>query len=132
MKDIHSGIWALGKSISSTAKDHIELGGGDALPEPNGQHAPGTDSKEFKTRAVELWKGGKTQANAIKTTSEEMGITLKQSYIAYPGSHCDRWQSLRPLAQTRVLAKGDLRQILVPPQTLPLFFQGSHGCAARV
>jgi hypothetical protein len=52
----------------------------------------GTDSKEFKARAVALWRNGKTQAEAIRVAAEEMGIVLKQSYSSYPGSHFDRWR----------------------------------------
>jgi hypothetical protein len=105
LKDMDSGIWALGKSISSRAKELIESmdedlkessnvvrGAGDGQPLLEVEYTLGTESKEFKTRAIELWRQGKTQANAIQRAAQEMGISLKRSYVAYPGSHFDRWR----------------------------------------
>jgi hypothetical protein len=69
-----------------------ESAGSRSIVATRGAESLGTDSKEFKARAVALWKGGKTQADAIKAAAEEMGIALKQSYSAYPGSHFDRWR----------------------------------------
>jgi hypothetical protein len=102
LKEIDSGIWALGRSMSKHALELSRLendGTGDQIssapPEASAaEHAPalGTDSKEFKARAIELWRGGRTQADAIKVSAAEMGIALKPSYSSYPGSHFDRWR----------------------------------------
>jgi hypothetical protein len=108
LKDIDAGVWALGKSMSSRARGIVEsleedLDGpaADITPSQRNGHllmhthkhaTPGTATKEFKTRAIKLWRAGKTQANAIKIAADELGIQLKQSYIAYPGSHFDRWR----------------------------------------
>jgi hypothetical protein len=111
LKEIDSGIWALGKSMSKQAKelstfteDDAELApefaagnryasdGSRTVLAARGAASLGTDSREFKSRAIELWKAGRTQAEAIKVAAEEMGIALKRSYSAYPGSHFDRWR----------------------------------------
>jgi hypothetical protein len=107
LKEIDAGIWAMGKSISSSANEIIASleddldqpsntpGGhkdGHVLVHAHTSPAPGTESRDFKTRSIELWRAGKTQANAIKAAAEEMGIRLKPSYTAYPGSHFDRWR----------------------------------------
>jgi hypothetical protein len=107
LKEIDSGIWALGKSISKQAHElstftetdsDLVAGSRDESDGPRTavavrSAAPlGTDSKEFKCRAIALWKGGRTQADAIKVAAEEMAIALKRSYRAYPGSHFDRWR----------------------------------------
>jgi hypothetical protein len=107
LKEIDSGIWALGKSISKQVKelsafteDEPELAAGNryvsdgsrTVLAARGAAPLGTDSKQFKARAIALWKGGRTQADAIRVAAEEMGIALKRSYSAYPGSHFDRWR----------------------------------------
>lgn len=107
LKEIDSGIWGLGESMSKHAHEFSTFADNDSesgtnnhpssvaprtAPATPGAEALGTDSKEFKTRAIALWRGGKTQADAIKAAAEEMGIALKRSYSAYPGSHFDRWR----------------------------------------
>lgn len=107
IKEIDSGIWALGKSISKQANelgqlsddgldftdsDRHESSGPRALLAARGPERLGTDSKAFKARAIELWKAGRTQADAVRIAAEEMGLALKRSYSAYPGSHFDRWR----------------------------------------
>lgn len=107
LKDIDSGIWAMGKSmfkhsneLRAFTEDDPEVTSSnsyetDRRPLPlaaRGAKRLGTDSAEFKTRAVALWKGGRTQADAIQVAAEEMRITLKRSYSAYPGSHFNRWR----------------------------------------
>jgi hypothetical protein len=110
LKEIDSGMWALGramvqqaKGFESSADEELEStasgrqrsdgprkhsGAGARAAEP----PHGTDSREFKARAIELWKGGDTQVAAIKKAAEEMGISLPPSYSNYPGSHFDRWR----------------------------------------
>ena len=51
----------------------------------------GTDSPEFKQRAVELART-MTQKEAIQRAAGDFGIKLKPSYLRYPGSHFDRWR----------------------------------------
>lgn len=110
LKEIDSGIWALGramvqqaKGFDSSADEEVEAtGGGQRTADNPRKHSGagaraadpphGTDSREFKARAIELWKGGSTQVAAIKRAAEEMGIALPQSYSNYPGSHFDRWR----------------------------------------
>jgi hypothetical protein len=107
LKEIDSGIWALGKSMSKQAHAFGASTDNDAeLSASNAQESDGrrtvvaarraeslgTDSNEFKARAVALWGNGKTQAEAIQVAAEEMGIVLKQSYSSHPGSHFDRWR----------------------------------------
>lgn len=103
LKELDSGIWALGKAIANQATEASQRSGAttnalstfsvsQAGKTPWAGEALGTDSKEFKTRAIELWQGGRTQADAIQVTATEMGISLKRSYSAYPGSHFDRWR----------------------------------------
>jgi len=108
LKDIDAGISAFGKSLSTRANNILQSSGDEISPPidhpTSGTHesihtqsrrhdAPGTESGQFKRRAIFLWKEkGKTQASAIKVAAEEMGIELKKSYIAYPGSHFDRWR----------------------------------------
>ncbi len=107
LKDIDSGIWSLGKYISLRAKEIASIGDemelqsnpdtGDAPHQHDDYdaHRPSTKSPEFRKRVIEIWKKGKgsiTQTTAIKKAADEMGITLKGSYIAYPGSHFDRWR----------------------------------------
>ena len=106
LKEIDSGISALGRAMFKQAKE-LTLSEDDlestehhpqALPDLASRRnavakdRPGTDSKEFKMRAIVLWKGGRTQADALQVAAKEMGITLKKSYSRYPGSHFDRWR----------------------------------------
>ena len=109
LKDIHAGLWALGKGMLQQAQELSAItendggavvkgqkGSSEGAATASGKAAAvpphGTDSREFKARAVALWLGGKTQAEAIQEAATEMGIALKQSYTAYPGSHFDRWR----------------------------------------
>lgn len=108
LKEIDSGIWALGKAIFRQPKEIDSPNMDSSGPALSGRRkssstqsgpiasaadpAHGTDSRVFKARAVKLWIDGKTQAEAIKMAAEELGITLKNSYVAYPGSHFDRWR----------------------------------------
>jgi hypothetical protein len=103
LKDIDSGIWSLGKSISSRAKEMLkseeenESSSIDQIDDRSagkkgGSPPRGTKSPEFRTRAIELWRKGDTQAKAIQKAAMEMRIDLKDSYQRYPGSHFDRWR----------------------------------------
>ena len=106
LKEIDSGIWSLGRAMLKQAKELNLFEDDPESSERNPQALPdvgsrasagakdhlGTDSKEFKARAIALWKGGRTQADAIQAAATEMGITLKKSYSAYPASHFDRWR----------------------------------------
>lgn len=103
LKDLDSGIWAWGKRsqqlsstptanpISNNAEEDYSITPSAIQPLISAKTAD-TGSDEFKRYAVALWKGGETQANAMRKAAMEFGIQLKPSYLAYPGSHFDRWK----------------------------------------
>lgn len=97
VKTMDSGIWAFGKRAAAL------LGAGN----PRGRKPPAksplagdqrimNDAEgSLKHRAVAIWnagKPGKSQATAIAEAARELGIELKPSYRAYPGSHFWRWR----------------------------------------
>lgn len=108
IKLVDAGVWALGKrlrlqanELEESAQNKLELRAiiTDSKSDTDVVQISistsliyGTDSKEFKSRAVTLWKNGDTQVNAIRKAALEFGIQLKPSYTAYPGSHFDRWK----------------------------------------
>lgn len=99
LKRIDAGLWALGKRAAQLAPT-IPLGDSSDLDEQDAS-APaqavspatlGTDSLAFKQRAVALRNEGLTQREAILQAGAQLNIELKPSYLAYPGSHFDRWK----------------------------------------
>jgi|GEM_PF-4999761 len=93
LKVIDEGLWVFGKRAAAFAKDVATASNG--VEESVSQHAPsmlGTDSKEFRQRAIAIRNSGKTQSQAIKDAAAELGIELKPSYSKYPGSHFERWR----------------------------------------
>ena len=95
LKELDGGLWVFGKRASAIAAASIpdDAEGNDGLLEMvEKEPAIGSDSEQFKRRAVALRNEGKTQSQAIREAAEEFGIDLKPSYLRYPGSHFDRWR----------------------------------------
>lgn len=93
LKEIDAGIWVLGKRLSAASSTLDSQSDQDAQPLLEiTASALGTDSKEFKLRAISIRKSGASQRDAIAQAAREMGIELKPSYLTYPGSHFDRWK----------------------------------------
>jgi hypothetical protein len=95
LKELDAGLWVLGKRAAALcAGALVQEADGDDTADDSTAHAPalGSDSEQFKRRAVALRNEGRTQAQAIREAAAEFGIDLKPSYLRYPGSHFDRWR----------------------------------------
>lgn len=93
LKKIDAGIWVLGKRLAAASSLPDSQPDKDEQPLlENLEPTLGTDSKEFKMRAISIRNTGVSQRDAIAQAAREMGIELKPSYLTYPGSHFDRWK----------------------------------------
>jgi hypothetical protein len=106
LKELDCGLWVLGKQLKkglSVSGGPRGGGGGRSAPVSLGPVALaaglvaptlsiGTHSPEFKQRAVDLART-MTQREAVQQAAREFDIVLKSSYLAYPGSHFDRWRN---------------------------------------
>lgn len=92
LKEIDAGLWALGKRFSVSRVAEITSLDQEAVSHFQPKALPGTDSIEFKQRAISIRNSGASQREAIVQAAREMGIELKPSYTTYPGSHFDRWR----------------------------------------
>jgi hypothetical protein len=96
LKEIDSGLWAVGKRAARlVAEMQSEVDGAEAADGSSTgarRRIGGTDTDEFKRRAVAIRNSGKTQRQAIIDAGAELGIALKPSYLQYPGSHFERWR----------------------------------------
>lgn len=101
LKVLDAGLWVLGRrlkrlphavtvstmEVNSAVVDTHEIG--EAVPHP--ELRTGTFSRAFKQKATDYAKS-MTQREAIERAAAELGVELKPSYLAYPGSHFDRWR----------------------------------------
>ncbi|MEZ2354985.1 hypothetical protein [Caballeronia sp. RCC_10] len=94
LKEIDAGLWALGKRAAAIAKELVAVGESERpdVAVEDARSEPGTESERFKLRAIALRRSGKTQRQAMKDAAADLGITLKPSYLNYPGSHFERWR----------------------------------------
>ncbi|TCF97862.1 hypothetical protein BZM26_28955 [Paraburkholderia strydomiana] len=95
LKQLDAGLWALGKRAAQISKELTVEKEEHAIGGANGPATVaevGTESEIFKLRALAFRKSGKTQRQAMLDAAADLGITLKPSYLNYPGSHFERWR----------------------------------------
>lgn len=93
-KQLDEGLWAFGKWLKRYLKPGLEA---DVMQNATSSKKVETlneyvPDSEFKRRVLSHINNGLSQLKAMKKASEEFGITLKDSYYQYPGSHIYRWR----------------------------------------
>lgn len=98
LKEIDAGLWVIGKHAGSEANARAGRAARAVVLVGHGIEPAGrrtvidTGSAAFKRLAVDHWKAGKTQMQSILEAANELGISLKPSYMDYPASHFHRWR----------------------------------------